>query len=72
MSKTTLPRQSTPGSGCKAYQESLKQDGFKLADDCPICKVTFELLCQIGCHPSISGAGISFELLLLLKFLNAL
>jgi len=69
---STLPRQSTPSHGCNASLEDLQKDGLKLADDCPICKMTFASLCQVGCHPLKISAGTSSELLFVLKFLNAL
>ena len=69
MEKSSLPqRQAKPAAGCNASQEALlnkKKNPLDVDEDCPICRDSFGVLCQVGCHPS-SNSG---DLLLVSRFL---
>ncbi len=64
MEDTGLIRSSKPHSDCHATMEALlskKKNPLEIDDDCPIC-VRRGVLCEVGCHPSISYAGESLLL----------
>ena len=47
-------RTSTPAAGCKATKEELLKAGKTVIDVGPIC-LDENILCRVGCHPSVTG-----------------
>jgi len=53
---SAIVRVNAPAEGCKATKEELlgkKKNPLDVDDDCPICRDTFNVLCQVGCHPTV-------------------
>lgn len=45
-------RRTSPATGCKANQDALRQDGYDLSEECPVCEISFGIKCQVALHPT--------------------
>ena len=56
-SSEPLPLSETPHRACHATQEALREEGYRLTDDCPGC-AAFGVKCMVLSHPTAASSGI--------------
>ena len=65
---------STPAPLCGNYKEDLREDGYKLNDECPLCKeMDSNKSIKVGFHPSrASNLYKLFDMIIILPSMLAL
>ena len=56
-SSEPLPLSKKPDVACHATKEELREEGYRLTDDCPAC-AAYGTRCLVAAHPTAASSGI--------------